>query len=29
VPGRRAPVGATGHIADGSDPSAPAGPTRP
>jgi cell division protease FtsH len=29
VPGRRAPVGATGHIADGSDPGAPAGPTRP
>jgi cell division protease FtsH len=29
VPGRRAPVGATGHTADGSDPSAPAGPTRP
>jgi cell division protease FtsH len=29
VPGRRAPVGATGHIADGSDPSPPAGPTRP
>jgi cell division protease FtsH len=29
VPGRSAPVGATGHIADGSDPGAPAGPTRP
>jgi cell division protease FtsH len=29
VPGRSTPVGATGHIADGSDPGSPSGPAIP